>query len=250
MNRKLYEENHQYKDRNIEQRQQMEHYHVLFQENQQKNEQSLSALRKERDDAYMHENELKRRMQQTLDTKHQENYALVASLNDKIEELKANEAHLCDELNKAKSELQQERNKSDLLDKKNKLLEKDATLLKESWSMEKSELKQKISTLEQQIDTVKSQSLSDKQKLEDVGAQERNDLKHQLNNLESKLEEVIKEKAQIACKYGQLADANRELNLMVQNKEAFHEQKLEETKWASFFFLFARSSLHIENVFQ
>ena len=231
MNRKLYEENHQYKDRNIEQRQQIEHYHVLFQENQQKNEQSLSVLRKERDEAYQHENDLKRRMQQTLDTKHQENYALVASLNDKLEDLKANEAHLCDELNKAKNELQQERNKNDLLDKKNKLLEKDACLLKESWNMEKNELKQKMSNLEQQMDTIKNQSQSEKKKLEDLGMHERNDLKSQLNNLESKLEEVIKEKAQLACKCGQLAENNRELNLMVQNKEAFHEQTLEETKY-------------------
>ena len=230
MNRKLYEENHQYKDRNIEQRQQIEHYHVLFQENQQKNEQSLNVLRKERDEAYQHESDLKRRMQQAIEAKQQEHFALISNLNSKIDELKATESNLSDELTKTKNELQQERNKSELLDKKNKLLEKDVGLLKESWNLEKSELKMKITNLEQLMDTMKNQNLSEKQKLENLGLHERNDLKNQLNSLENKLEEVIKEKAQISCKYGQVVDTNRELNLMIQNKESTHEKNLEETK--------------------
>ena len=58
MNRKLYDENQQFKERNIEQRQQIEHFHTLFQENKQQNEQTLNQLRKERDEAYQRENEL------------------------------------------------------------------------------------------------------------------------------------------------------------------------------------------------
>jgi chromosome segregation ATPase len=230
INRKLYEENQQYKDRNIEQRQQIEHYHVLFQENQQKNEQTLCVLRKEKDDVYQRENELKRRMQQTLDSKQQENYLIISSLNDKLEDLKASESHLCDELSNIKLEMQQERNKAELLEKKCKLLEKDNSLLKESWNLEKSGLMQKINDLEKQIELIKKQHLNEKQKMEDSYSLERGDLKNQLTNLENKLEEVIKEKAQISCKYGQLAENNRELNTMLQNKESFHENKIEETK--------------------
>lgn len=230
MNRKLYEENHQYKDRNIEQRQQIEHYHVLFQENQQKNEQSLNVLRKERDEAYQHESDLKRRMQQAIEAKQQEHFVSISNLNSKIDELKVIESNLNDELTKVKNELQQEKNKSELLEKKNKLLEKDVALLKESWNLEKSELKMKITNLEQLMDSIRNQNLSEKQKLENLGLHERNDLKNQLNNLESKLEEVIKEKAQISCKYGQVVDTNRELNLFIQNKEASLDKNLEEAK--------------------
>jgi hypothetical protein len=230
MNRKLYEENHQYKDRNIEQRQQIEHYHVLFQENQQKNEQSLNVLRKERDEAYQHESDLKRRMQQAIEAKQQEHFVSISNLNSKIDELKAIESNLNEELAKVKNELQQEKTKSELLDKKNKLLEKDVGLLKESWNLEKSELKMKITNLEQLTDSIRNQNLSEKQQLENLGLHERNDLKNQLNNLESKLEEVIKEKAQISCKYGQVVDTNRELNLLIQNKEASLDKNLEEAK--------------------
>ena len=113
MNRKLYEENQQYKDRNIEQRQQIEHYHVLFQENQQKHEITLNAMRKERDDAFARESDLKRRMQQQLDSKQQENLMLITNLKDKYESLKSNENHLSDELDTIKQALQQERGASD-----------------------------------------------------------------------------------------------------------------------------------------
>lgn len=223
MNRKLYEENHQYKDRNIEQRQQIEHYHVLFQENQQKNEQSLSTLRKERDDAYQHENELKRRTQQTLDTKHNENFALVTNLNEKLDDLRSKEAHLSDELSKLKITLQQEKSKSELLDKKNKLLEKDVCLLKESWNLEKSDLVLKIKNLDELLVQAKTQNSSDTQKVED-------ECHKQLASFESKLEEVIKENTQISCKYTQVVESNRDLNLMVQNKQALHEQMLDDAK--------------------
>ena len=128
MNRKLYDENQQFKERNIEQRQQIEHFHTLFQENKQQNEQTLNQLRKERDEAYQRENELKRRMQQTFE-----------SMSQKLDEFKSNEMLIINDLNATKLELQQERNKCDLLEKKCKLLDKDCVLIKESGTLEKND---------------------------------------------------------------------------------------------------------------
>ncbi len=117
MNRKLYDENQQFKDRNLEQRQQIEHFHTLFQENQQQNELNLNQLRKERDEAYQRENESKRRMQQTIDNKNHDTFITMNNLKDKLDEFKSNETHLLNDLNTTKIELQQERNKVDLLEK-------------------------------------------------------------------------------------------------------------------------------------
>ena len=230
MNRKLYEENQQYKDRNIEQRQQIEHYHVLFQENQQKNEITLNALRKERDEAFQRENELKRRMQQQLDSKQQENFMLISNLKDKYESLKSNETQLADELETIKLALQQERASVEQLEKKCKQLEKDNSVLKESFSSDKQQYETKISDLEQRNDKLKRDHEAELKKLLEKSFVERDDLKTQMGDLERKFEEVIKEKAQLACKYGQLADENRELNSMIQTKEAYGEQKVEELK--------------------
>lgn len=51
-----------------------------------------------------------------------------------------------------------------------------------------------------------------------------------MSELEHKLEEVIKEKAQLTCKYAQLAETNRELNNMIKNNEAFQEKKSQDIK--------------------
>jgi hypothetical protein len=217
INRKLYEENQQFKERNIEQRQQIEQFHVLFQENQQKHERALIEIKKERD---QHDIEIKRRSQ--------ENFHIVNSLKDKLDSIKLNETNLSDELNKFKIDLQQEKNKSELLEKKCKLLEKDASLLKDSCNLEKNEYEAKLSDLVQQIEQNKKKYANEKQKSEDAHNKEKNELKTQLGTLEHKLEEMIKEKAQLQCKYGQLVESNRELNTLVQNKEAFNQQKNEE----------------------
>lgn len=230
MNRKLYDENQQYKERSCDQRQQIDNFHILFQENKQENERAINLLRKELDDVYQREAEQKRRMQQQFDCKHQENYQLIASLKDKLDDMKACEARLRDELNATRLELQQERNKNDLAEKKCRLVEKDSNLLKESYQLEKTDMESKHVELEKQIELIKKQAFVDAQKQEEKFFVERDEIKKQVNELEHKLEEVIKEKAQITCKYGQLADGNRELNSIIKNNEVFHEKKLEDTK--------------------
>lgn len=230
MNRKLYEENQQYKDRNIEQRQQIEHYHVLFQENQQKNEQTMSSLRKERDEAYQRENELKRRMQQTLDAKQQDSFVVISTLKEKYDTLKQAEAHLSDELSSAKMELLKERTSADLLDKKCKILDKDNGLLKENWHTEKQQYSAKIEELESKLDKLRKENEGALSRLDEKAQIEREDLKSQLGELERKLEEIIREKAQLACKYGQMVDSSRELNSIIQSKDALYEQKVQELK--------------------
>lgn len=80
------------------------------------------------------------------------------------------------------------------------------------------------------MDLIKDRYSNEKLKLEEKCVSERDELKSQLSSLESKFEEVIKEKAQILFKHGQLIENNRELNSLLQNKEAIGEQKLNETK--------------------
>jgi hypothetical protein len=111
INRKLYDENQQFKERSLEQRQQIEQYHSLFQENQQKHDQALLELKKERD---QYETEMKRRCQQTLDSRQHENFAMIGGLKEKMESLRANENLLMNELSAVKQEMQQDKGKTSL----------------------------------------------------------------------------------------------------------------------------------------
>ena len=108
MNRKLYEENQQVKERNVEQRQQLDNFHMLFQENKKENERSMGSMRKELDEVYQREADLKRRIQQTLESNKQESYQIASQLKEKLDEAKANEAGLVNDLNRAKQMLNDE----------------------------------------------------------------------------------------------------------------------------------------------
>ncbi len=74
MNRKLYDETQQYKERSCDQRQQIDNFHILFAENKQESERSLALLRKDLDEARARE----RRLQAALDCKAQESYQVTA----------------------------------------------------------------------------------------------------------------------------------------------------------------------------
>ena len=167
MNRKLYDENQQYKERSCDQRQQIDNFHILFQENKQENERAINLLRKELDDVYQREAEQKRRMQAQFDLKQQETYQLCGSLRDKLDEMKACEARLRDELAQTRLELQQERNKSELVEKKCQLVEKDSNLLKESCQLEKADLESRCTALERQIELIKKQAFVEAKKQEE-----------------------------------------------------------------------------------
>lgn len=132
MNRKLYDENQQYKERTCDQRQQIDNFHILFQENKQESERAISVLRKELDDVLKRESAEKRRMQSTFDSKHQETMQVIASLRANIDEMRERESRLL-------VEIQQERNKNELSEKKCKLVEKDLALLQETNELEKRE---------------------------------------------------------------------------------------------------------------
>ena len=230
MNRKLYDENQQFKERNIEQRQQIEHFHVLFQENQQKTEHTLTLMRKERDEAYQHENELKRRMQHAMDSKQQETFLTINSLKEKLDEFKANEAQLYSDLNTTKTQMQQEKRANELLEDKIKQLEKDCGLLTETWSAERNELNKRMNELNTQLEQTKKLHVSEKQKLEDKYMRERDELKAQLNELEKKIDEVTKEKTQLSTKCGQLAEGNRVLETQLQDNQTLNSKSEQELK--------------------
>lgn len=132
MNSKLYEENQQYKERTCDQRQQIDNFHILFQENKQENERAISVLRKELDEVLKRESMEKRRIQSSFEAKQQEAMQIVASLRANVEEMREREARLG-------AELQQERNKNELAEKKCKLVEKDVALLREAGELERRE---------------------------------------------------------------------------------------------------------------
>jgi hypothetical protein len=230
MNHKLYDENQQFKERNTEQRQQIEHYHVLFQENQQKAEHSLNQIRKERDDAFQSESETKRRLQMTLDAKQQENYIALSSWKEKYECIKESEIHMSQELNTAKTQLQQERNRSELLEKKLKVLEKDLGFSKESWNVERADMDAKLGDCQRQLEAVRVQFGGEKQKLEERNVREREELSRQLRELEVRIEEAIKEKSQISFRCNQLVERNQELSSLYHDKESTSEKEMDEAK--------------------
>lgn len=230
MNRKLYDENSQFKERSLEQRQQIEHYHVLFQENQQKTEQSLTQIRKERDEAFQSESETKRRLQMTLDTKQQESYLALNNWKEKYECIRESEIHMSQELNTAKTQLQQERNRAELLEKKYKLLEKDVNFSKESWSSERAALGEKISGYQSQLDGARMQVGAERQKWEERTGREREEMRRRLKELEVMVEEAVQEKEKISFKYSQLVERNQELNSLYQTKESSSEKAMDEAK--------------------
>jgi chromosome segregation ATPase len=230
MNRKLYDENHQHKERSIEQRQQIEHYHALLKENQQQQE----KMRKEFDERLQQESDGKRRMQQSLEAKSQENFVIISNLKEKIDELKSKEANLSEKLNSCKLELHQERSNIEIYEKKANMLEKERHILKESSSNEKSELNAKISELEKELECNNSKHFNELNAIEERFSKERAELKDQLTGLENKLEEVIKEKANVSFKYGQVTETNRELSSIIKNNEAAHTKKIDELKYLFF----------------
>ena len=230
MNRKLYDENQQFKERNIEQRQQIEHFHVLFQENQQKTEHTLTLMRKERDEAYQHENDLKRRMQHAMDSKQQETFLTINSLKEKLDEFKANEAQLYNDLNNTKTQMQQEKSANELLEKQIKQLEKDCGLLNDNWTAERNELNKRMNELNTQLEQTKKLQVSEKQKLDDKYMRERDELKVQLKELEKKIDEVTKEKTQLSTKCSQLAEGNRVLETQLQDNQTLNSKNEQELK--------------------
>ncbi len=230
MNRKLYEENQQYKERNIEQRQQIEHYHSLYQESQQKSEHSLNQIRKERDEALQNEADLKRHMQLALDSKQQESLQAAKMWKEKFEDIKESEIRLSQELTMSRTQLQNEKSKAELLEKKCKALEKDCSSLKENWDTEKSSMDDRISSYDSQMDLAKKQFAIEVQKLDEKYRKEKDELLIKLKDMETRVEEVLREKNQISHKYGQLVENNRDLNNLCQSKENTFEKKQEELK--------------------
>ena len=230
MNRKFYDENQQFKERSMDQRQQIDNFHALFQDNKQEHEQSMNALRTELDESYQRENELKRRLQQAFEAKQHESYQMVSQLKEKLDETKLNEANLNAELQKCRQLLEIERNRAELVEKKLKVAEKELNSLHEKQNLERVDKESKAKSLEEKCELVKKQATNDRLKLEEKFRVEKDDYRKQMNDLERKIEEVIKEKAQMTCKYGQLVESNRELNSIIMNNQVYTDKKVEETK--------------------
>lgn len=203
LNRKFFEENQQLKERAMSQRDQIDQYHMLFDDN--KNE--VDQLRDELNQVYQRESDLKRQNMQLLS------------------QIQCSESSLVAEVAKLKQTIEQEKNRADLFEKKLKMLEKESNDLLEQERSEKSEIEVRLRC--QHDERLKQERL----KLEEKFNVERDEFKKQLTDLEHKLEEVIKEKAQLAFKYGQLVETNRDLNSMVKNSQVFNDKKVEETKY-------------------
>lgn len=220
MNRKLYDENQQFKDRNLDQRQQIDNFHMLFKDNKQEAERQVAMLRREFDETLKREAELKKRLQQVQDMKQQE----MSELKQKLDQSKQAESRMISEIGKTKFEFEQ-------LEKKCKSIEKDNYGLKEHSDKLKADLDSKIESLKCQLDCLNKQTQSDRLKQEERTTRDNTEHKKQLDELEHKLEEVIKEKAQITCKYAQVVDNNRELNKIIKNNDEFHDKELDDTKY-------------------
>ena len=164
------------------------------------------------------------------------------SYQERINALESNESLISGELGSMKRELERERLDYETLEKRCRVLEeaeKQAAQLKEAWATEKTELQARLAGVESQAEITRQQILAERAQLEESNAHEstqleerianeRDEHKQQLADLERKLEEVIKEKAQISFKYGQYADANRELNALIQSNQNTSDQIINE----------------------
>jgi hypothetical protein len=235
MNRKIFEENVQLKEKNIENTQQLDNFKIIFRDNKQEQDSSFIALRQELDECYQREVDLRNKLQEVLQSKEQESLKVISSLKKQLEETESYQSNTLNDLNKVKQGLEAEQHRADIFEKKHRQVEKDLTLVVEKQKIEKCDLESKVRSLEEKCELIKRQALNEKQKLEEKFNTERTESKKQLTELEHKIEEVIKEKAQLSCKYGQMVENNRELNSMMKNAQIYNDKKSEETRY--FYFL-------------
>lgn len=207
VNRRLYDENSKYQERNVEQRKQLEHFHLVILEIKKAQEQAHSELKISNERLTQYESELEMKTAQVNALQNKEK-----TLLDKLELVKTQ----CQELLDCRNVLQRE--VYDLRDFFNDSLtkmKKNSTSVKDAHFAEIKRLNEIACMNRIELEQVQKMAQHDKQKLE----KEKVELSKHLNEIEMKLEEIIKEKAQISYENGQLNEKNHVLADLVSHKE-------------------------------
>ncbi|CAF0907537.1 unnamed protein product [Brachionus calyciflorus] len=225
MNHKFYDEIQHLKERNLEQRKQIESFNKLFQDCKQDSERKLSQMRQELEQSVKRELEFKKMIQQIQDSKNQE----INGLKEKLERAKMTENHLNNEIEKKKAEIQIKTEKIELLEKNIQETEKNFNLFQETSISEKKNFELNIENLKHEIDVLNRKADEEKKILSETSTLEKNEQKKHLDELEQKLEQIIKEKAEITCQYAQIFDRNKELNEILKTNDENNEKKLKDS---------------------
>lgn len=226
MNHKFYDEIQHLKERNMDQRKQIDSFNKLFQDCKQDSERKLGQIRQEFEQSLKREMELKKMIQQIQENKNQE----ISNLKDKLEKAKLVESEQNSEIEKRRNEIQSKTDKIETLEKSIRQIENELSALKDNTLSEKKTLLNDIETLKSNVDTLNKQIEDERSNHADKSKAERAEQKKHIDELESKLEEVIKEKAEITCKYGQILDRNKELNDLMKSNDENNEKALKESR--------------------
>jgi hypothetical protein len=213
INRKLYDENSQYKERNLEQRKQIEHMHMLLIETKQSNE---NLVQKKADEI-----DVKKRQLQESEYREKELLMKIKSFSLEINDVKKEKNQLIDAINKIDLQFKEElkRLRLNFSSSLQQMFEIEVKKLSDNYQNEKY-------NLETQIDVQKKQFLNEKSLIDT----EKYEMQSNIRDLELKLEEIIKEKAQLKERNGSLTQTNRSLQSELNQHEQKNEHKLNELK--------------------
>jgi hypothetical protein len=224
INRKLYEENGQYKERNLEQRKQIEHMHMLLIETKQSNDLNQNLIQKKADECIkdlQKEIDVKKRQLQDTEQKQKDLFSKLKTFSNEINELKLENKSLVDTIGNQEGQFNEDIAKLRL---------NFSNILQQTFDIELKKLKDNFYNekynLETQIELQKKQFFNEKSVFET----EKYELQSNIRDLELKLEEIIKEKAQFSYRCGQVTQTNRDLSKILDQNEIKNEEKLNEVK--------------------
>lgn len=207
VNRRLYDENSKYQERNVEQRKQLEHFHLVIMEIKKAQEHAHSDLKISNERLTQCEGELEMKTAQVKGLQIKEK-----TLLDKLELVKSQ----CKELVESKKVLQREvYDLRDCFNDSVTKMNKNNASIKDAHLAEIKRLNEIACMNRIELEHVQKMAQHDKQKLE----KDKGELSKQLNEIEHKLEEIIKEKAQLSYKNGQLTEKNHDFDHLVEQKE-------------------------------
>lgn len=213
---------------------------MLFMETKQSNELNQNLIQKKSDEClkeYQKEIELKKRQLAQYEQKQLELLKQIKTFNGEINELKKFNLSLIEQLNELKVSFNEQlvQIKSTFNQSLQHVFDVELKNLKDNY------LKEKFN-LETQFELQKKQYTAEKTMLQ----HEKYELQANMRDLEAKLEEIIKEKAQLTLKCGQLADTSRNLNQILQENERHNDQKFIELKEKLDFYVYKCNDLEKE----
>jgi len=157
-----------------------------------------------------------------LDKKTDENQCLINELSDMKK--------FCDcleqENQKLKSQIEYERTKNDECTKLKTLVDIELEKSLDKLRTQRYEYESKLSILDESLKSSQKQYQILQRTMDDKHEKEIQELKQHIHQLEMKIEEVIKDKALVSIRCGELIEENRRLEKALNDKEDDYEEKI------------------------